>query len=71
MKDKKQKTELVASAPTLERIQKLVADFFCGSTITLVPDGENRYKIHNLKGEISSVEVVKKGRRFRFHWTRG
>ena len=53
--------KILGSAPTEERLLKLVTDFYCGSTI--------RFKgsqVFNAKGKIEGVRIVKKSNRFRF-----
>lgn len=57
---------LFASSGSEAGIQNLITDFYAGSTITLVPSGPGVYDVHNKKGKIEGVAVVKKGRRFQF-----
>lgn len=60
--------KLLATAPTEERIIKLISDYYYGSTITLVPeDGNpNRFAVHNKKGLINGVVVILQGNKYRF-----
>ena len=60
------KPNLIGSAPTLERIQALISKYFMGSKITLKPDGEKKWSIHNAKGPLDAFVVIQKGKRFRF-----
>ena len=53
--------KLLASAPSEAEIIKAISRFYCGATISL--EGEN---IHNLKGLIDGVRVIKKRGRYRF-----
>lgn len=52
---------LLASAPTQERLLKIVTDFYCGSSIRF-ENGD----VFNAKGKIEGVRVIFKNRRFRF-----
>ena len=53
--------KLLASAPSEAEIIKAISRFYCGATISL--EGEN---VHNLKGLLDGVRVIKKRGRYRF-----
>jgi len=53
--------KLLGSAPTEDRLLKLVTDFYCGSSIRF-ENGE----VFNAKGKIEGVRMVHKKNRFRF-----
>ncbi len=57
---------LLASAPTLERITKLVNKFFYSNSIELHEDSSGVYSLINSKGKIDGCRVIKKKNRFRF-----
>ena len=60
------RTVLYSSAPTLERIQEQVRQFYCGSTVTLraLPDGT--YSVSTGKGLCENVRIREARGRFRF-----
>lgn len=60
------KTELLASAPTFEKVQESITRFFYGSKITLTPSDNKTWTVANSKGNIDGVIVRQKGNRFRF-----
>lgn len=47
-------------------IQKLISQYYFGSTVILNLISENEWSISNSKGLIENVRVVKKGSRYRF-----
>lgn len=51
----------LATAPTEERLIKMISQFFMGSTIT-IKDG----KVYNSKGLINGFETKQKGKRYLF-----
>ena len=57
---------LLASAPTLERITKMVNDYFYSTSIELHEDSSGVYSLTNSKGRMDRFRVVKKKNRFRF-----
>jgi hypothetical protein len=57
---------LLASAPTLERITKLVNQYFYSTSIELHEDSSGVYSLINSKGKIDGCRVIKKKNRFRF-----
>ncbi len=59
-------SKLLGTSPTLERITSLISKYYYGSTITLTPNDDGTYDVHNLKGKIDGVRVVQKGNKFRF-----
>lgn len=59
------KTKLIGSAPTIEMLLKGITEFYCGTDIRLVGT-IGLFDVHNSKGKIEGVRVVKKGKRYRF-----
>jgi hypothetical protein len=57
---------LLASAPTMERITKLVNQYFYSTSIELHEDSSGVYSLINSKGKIDGCRVIKKKNRFRF-----
>lgn len=57
---------LLASAPTMERITKMVNDYFYSTSIELHEGEHGMYSLINSKGKIDGCLVVKKKNRFRF-----
>ncbi len=58
---------LLGSAPSLDSVKKLISQFYMGSTISLHQIGDSdEYEVHNLKGKINGVKVVKNKGRYRF-----
>lgn len=63
----KQKHKLIVSSPTIECMLKQVTKFYCGSDIRF--EGTiDLMSVHNSKGKIDGVRVIKKGQRFRFEY---
>lgn len=60
----KEPTKL-ASSGTEKGIIKLITEFYFGTKVTLVPQGD-KWEVHNSKGKIDGVEVVKNGKQFLF-----
>jgi hypothetical protein len=62
------KTELLASAATLESIKTEIDRFYCGSSKTLIPTGNDSWKIvcTQTGKEATMGRVVRKRGRFRF-----
>jgi len=60
---------LIGSAPSLERIQKLISKYFMGSKVDLKETGENEWSVATGKGVIPKLRVIKKKNRFRFERT--
>ena len=58
--------KLLASAPTKERVLKLISEFWGGSNITITPRTKNIYYVSNSKGIIRRFHVIEKGKRWRF-----
>jgi hypothetical protein len=57
----------LATSPTKEGITKLISEYYMGSTISLhETENPDEFEVHNLKGKINSVKVVKSKGRFRF-----
>jgi hypothetical protein len=52
---------LLASAPTEERIIKLISQYYYGSTVRIEGD-----KVFTGKGLCENVQVIKKGNRYHF-----
>jgi hypothetical protein len=60
-------SKLLVSAPTEERIIKLISQYFMGSTISLKPtEVENTFDVFNSKGKINSVVVKLVKGKYRF-----
>jgi hypothetical protein len=57
---------LLASAPTMERITKMVNDYFYSTSIELHEGEDGMYSLTNSKGRMDRFRVVKKKNRFRF-----
>lgn len=55
----------IATAPTLERIEKLINQFYMSTTCKVING-----KVFNSKGEVNGVEVVKVKNRFVFQTTK-
>jgi len=62
------KSNLLASSSTLESIAKAASDFYCGTKVTLIADGESRWKIsRDSDGKLlPGVAVFLKRGRYRF-----
>lgn len=60
-------SQLLATAPTEERIIKMISQYYMGSTISLKPtDAENIFDVFNLKGKINGVLVKFVKGKYRF-----
>lgn len=57
--------QLFGSAGSLEAIKNVISRFYYSSNIKLVKSF-NEWEIHNSKGKIAGVRVIKKGQRYRF-----
>lgn len=57
---------LLASAPSLDRITKMVNQYFYSTSIELHEDSSGVYSLINSKGKIDGCRVIKKKNRFRF-----
>ena len=55
------KSQLIASAQSIEALQKLACEYFFGATISLHPDGT----IRNSKGRLERFRWTFKGKRYR------
>lgn len=53
---------ILATAPTIERLQQIVRDFFCNPKITINGDAVFRGNGEKLE----AFRIVKQGKRFRF-----
>ena len=64
----KEKPRMFGSDGSIEGIKKGIEKFYYSKpgTIQLVETSENTWDVHNTKGKIDGVQVVKKGNRFRF-----
>ena len=66
--------KLLASAPSLEKLREIIAEYYCGASIRLegMKDGKT-WTVHNAKGKIKRVYVRLKAGRYRFErlpdWT--
>ena len=59
-------TKTIATSPSIERMMKIVGEYYYSPNISLVPVSKNIYIVHNSKGVIQGVNVIKKGKRFVF-----
>ncbi len=61
-------TQLLATSPSLDGIQKLISQYLYGSTITLdkTSDRPETYSVSTKKGKSNNFRVIKKGKRYRF-----
>lgn len=57
---------LLISSPTLKGLEKAIQNYYYSPSIKLEEIGENKWNVVNSKGIITSVIVVKKGKRYRF-----
>lgn len=64
------KDNLLASAESLESIREAITDFYCGSSKTLIPDGDNRWRVVSTYDPnatpLLGVIVVRRRGRYRF-----
>lgn len=62
---------LFASAGSLEDIRQAVCRFYCGESKTLIPTGNDSWKVIGTYSskEVQGVRVVRKRGRFRFEAT--
>lgn len=60
------KPRLLASASDQAGIVQQITRFFCGTQITLTPDGADRFTISNSSGPIADCWVVVLKGRYRF-----
>lgn len=60
--------DLLATAPTLESIRESVCRFYCGESKTLIPTGDDSWKVIGTYSgkECPGVRVTRKRGRFRF-----
>ena len=56
------KPTLYATATTLENARLAAVKFYCGSTVTLTPEGEGVHRIHTGRGPTPLVIREKKSR---------
>jgi len=56
----------LATSPSIERMLNIIENFYYSKTISLVPVNDKEYLIHNSKGVVKGVNVIKKGKRFVF-----
>lgn len=56
----------IATAPSIEIMLNIVENFYYSKTISLIPMNKTEYLVHNSKGVIKGVNVIKKGKRFVF-----
>lgn len=60
------KTRLLASSGSLDGINKMVAQFYCGDKeLKQVPD-KDEWEIYGSRGLLEGVRVIKKKGRYRF-----
>lgn len=62
------KNELLASAPSLEEIRQSVMRFYGGESKTLIPTGDDEWKVIGTYSskEAPGVRVTRRRNRFRF-----
>ena len=58
--------QTLATSPSIERMLNVIEKFYYSKTISLVPVNDKEYLVHNSKGLIKGVNVIKKGKRFVF-----
>jgi len=60
-------TNLLASAPSLETLAESITRFYAGEAKTIVPDGDNKWRVAFPDGTpLLGVHIVKRGKRYRF-----
>lgn len=66
------KTTLLASAPSKDAIEECIRKFYCGESKTLVPTGENEWKLVSTYNgnDVANARVIRKRNRFRFEMIR-
>lgn len=59
---------LLASAGTMDGIKASISSYYCGTSFTLIPTGDNAWKIVRTSDgkELSGVSVARRRNRFRF-----
>lgn len=57
---------LLASAPTKERMIKIISGYFYSSNIELIPFSDGIFVVATAKGALEKFRVIQKGKRFRF-----
>jgi len=58
---------LIATAPSLDRVQESINRYFCGSVWQLQPSGPNEWKLSRLDhGDLENFRVILKKGRYRF-----
>jgi len=59
---------LFASAGTLDQIRESISDFYCGTSMTLIPTGDDSWKLVRTSDgkNIEGVHVKRKRNRLRF-----
>lgn len=61
------KPQLLASGPSLQSLAKAIVQFYCGTSIDLIPDGEAWSVQRVSDGKmIKGVRVIWKANRYRF-----
>ena len=65
------KSNLLATAPSLDSIRESITAFYCGSSKTLIPVGDDEWKVIGTydSKEAPGVRVVRKRGRYRFEMT--
>ena len=58
--------KLLGSAPDLDKIKKMIGQYYYSHNITLKEVSDNEWEIHNAKGKIDDVRVVLVKGRYRF-----
>jgi hypothetical protein len=59
-------TQTLGTSPSIERMVSIIEKFYYSKSISLVPVNDKEYSVHNSKGQIKGVNVIKKGKRFVF-----
>lgn len=67
----KQTFDLLASAATIEQIRECIARFYCGTSTTLIPIGNDDWRlVRTSDGKaLAGVAVRRRRRRFQFVMT--
>ena len=60
------KHTLLASSPTLDGIRRIISDYYCGASVTLMIDDERpEIEVVTPSGKRDTI-VIRKGGRYRF-----
>lgn len=59
------KPTLLGSSSSLEGIRKVASEFFCGSSVELVEEGDH-YRVHTGRGSTGTIVAAGRRGRWRF-----